>query len=250
MTWDPDFYNQTDLPGNSTRQVAVRLDYLNRTTDKSSPDYGDDSKAEFVKLDETDRVPAEWGFLPLKIKGSYLKGSEPHNITLTLMLGLQGSSDLNETSEAIPFVLDYHRPPGDEGHHVENRDLIIALPVTCGSIVILCVAVCLWNRKTRRIQLGNIMSRSRHGYTGRKARRMFTRGKKNDAAIRLDEHQSAPLYEYSDHAPPQMPRRDSDLGSLAGSPITPTFRDQDPAGGNNAFRDELRRQEEERRFQR
>ncbi|KFH45483.1 hypothetical protein ACRE_036640 [Hapsidospora chrysogenum ATCC 11550] len=266
VTWDPDFFNETESTGrNGTSAdlaISIRLDYLNRTTEKEAPDYSntDDFKdVGFAKLDETKTVPASWGFYPLKIKSSYLKGPRPHNITLTLLVNHNGSEVINKTSDAIPLVLDAHRPPEDQPSHVDSRDLAIALPITVGSILFLVFGVFLWNRKTRRIELGNVMSRNRHGYTGRKTRRLFHRRDKagvGAGAIRLqdNEPQSTPLYEYSDHAVPdtrRRPRRDSDLGSLVDSPVTPGFQDQNTVGNaGNAFRDELRRQDQQRRDER
>jgi len=253
VTWDPEYYNNTDIPipKNGTLEVSLRLDYFNRTRENTE-------EGELVKLDETERVPAHWGVYPLKIEGKHLKGFRPHNLTITLMTNVQGSADKNK-STALNVGVDKHRLPDPElSHGPNNRDLIIALPVVGGVIVFLLIGICLWNRKTRRIQLGNVMSRSRHGYTGRATRKLFNRsggaggrgaaGLKDDG-IHLETRD--PVFEYRDHVPPPGIRRDSDLGSLAGSPVTPDFDHQTRApGGGNAFRDELRRQDDERRNQR
>lgn len=239
MTWDPDFYNQTDsdIPSNTTLEISLRLDFFNRTRKNS-----EDGKWE--KLDDTNRVPAAWGMIPLPIKSSHLKGSSPHNLTITLMTNVKGSADKNESSK-MEVNLDGHKFPEPEPTKIpQQRELLIALPTTFGAIIFLVFGVFLWNRKTRRIQLGNIMSRSRHGYTGRKNRRMFHRNK--DEGLHLQAREASPVFEYQDHAPPTIPRRDSDLGSLAGSPVTANFQHQDTTGGGNAFRNEMRRQEQER----
>lgn len=125
----------------------------------------------------------------------------------------------------------------------KGQTLVIALPVTFGAIALLVVGLCLWNRKTRRIQLGNVMSRSRRGYTGRRTRNLLNR--KNDG-IQLGAPVSPPV-DYRDI--PERPRRDSEaLGSLSGSPVRAHFEEQDTTGGRrNAFRDEVGRQERERR---
>ena len=257
VTWDPDFFNSTnndDIPANSTIEISMRMDYLNRTSNKEAPSYNsleDWDDHDFQKLDETDRVPATWGVIPFHVKKQHFKGPSPHNITVTLFMNEKGSRDKNETSIALPLVLDKRtKPTGEENNDIENRDLVIALPVVFGSLLFMLIGVCLWNRKTRRIQLGNIMGRHRHGYTGRSKRRMG----KDGGSIRLEEQAAAPLYEYRDDAGPMAPERrrmssrDSDLGSLAGTPVTPNFEDQGTVGGQeNAFRDELRRQGEERR---
>lgn len=266
VTWDPDFFNDTDVAANTTLEISLRLEYLNRTANKEAPDYSDtdDWTTEgWAKLDQTKSVPAEWGYYPLYIGSKYFKGPDPHNVTITLLVSNNGSEVVNKTSDALPFVLDVHTPPDDGPTGIEHRDLVIALPVVFGSIIFLLIGVCIWNRKTRRIDLKNIMSRSsRNGYTGRKTRRLFNRrGDKDAGAIRLEDRGATgaeesraftdPLYEYTDYTDPAPPRRrdSNDLGSLAGSPVTPGFRDTDqPApGGANTFRDELRRQEDERR---
>lgn len=206
------------------------MDYLNKTSN------------EYVKLKHFDRVPAAWGFFSLYVDKKYLKGHKVNNVTLTLYEGTKGNLAENKTT-TIPIALT--KPELDNNGHgspsTKNHTLSIALPVVFGFIALMLVGVCLWNRKTRRIELGNIMSRNRHGYTGRKTRRMF-RGRK-DNGIQLAASEDVDPSEYRDV--PEMPRRDSDaLGSLANSPVDPSF----PSNGHsNAFRDELKRQELERR---
>lgn len=155
--------------------------------------------------------------------------------------------------------------------------LYIGLPTVLGFCVIMIFGVCLWNRQARKISLGNIMSRSRHGYgiaKGR-ARRMGRRDRKADN-IRLMDHLPEDQH-YRDEPQHQQPhgrgggdgggwgqqhtyhrqqnnseflghaRRDSDaLGSLAGTPKSANFPVTQPPQGGNAFREELERQRRER----
>ena len=232
MTWDPDYFNTTH--DNTTMEVAVRLDWLNETS------------GELVKLEDFSRVPAKWGFWPFTIESKYLK-EEHHNITLTLLSNEKHSTAKNTSTSLWLNVAKVQLPKNKPMTVPKGQTLTIALPTVFGAIIVLLVGGCLWNRKTRKIDLGNIMSRSRHGYSGRKTRRLF-RGRK-DNGIQLDTRGVNPSAEYRDEytdAPPR-PRRDSDaLGSLAGSPIDPHFQQQGTTGGTNAFRDELRRQELER----
>lgn len=243
MTWDPDYYNKTessDPKGSNATDVriALRIDFFNRTKQ-------DKPEGEWAKLDELNSVPASWGFSTLEVKSSYLKGESPHNVSITLLRSINGTDD---STRSTSFNATFERPqapsPDSDHHKIDNQDLVIALPVTFGSIILLCVAVCLWNRKTRRINIGNIMSRNRHGYKpGRGAtHRMFNRNK--DESIHLQDRSRSPVFEYHDHVAP-APRRDSDLGSLAGSPVATTF-DHNDTGRSNAFRDELRRQQDQR----
>ncbi|OAQ66842.1 hypothetical protein VFPPC_08351 [Pochonia chlamydosporia 170] len=238
VTWDPDYYNNTQTARlNTTYSVTLRVDYLNTTT----------NKYEHLETLENS-VPAKWGYFSFFVDGKYLHGQKrSNNITITLMGHVQGSLDYNNRTTPLPVVVS--NPPLDPtapSNAPKGKTLTIALPVTFGVIALLLVGGCLWNRKTRHIKLGNIMSRSRHGYTGRKTRNVFSRSRK-DNGIQLDTAPlSPPPIDYRDV--PERPRRDSEaLGSLTGSPVRGTFEEPGSTGGRNAFRDEVRRQERERR---
>lgn len=238
VTWDPDYYNKTSFKTNTTYEITVRLDYLNRTSN------------EWVKLESFDdnRVPASWGFWPLKVKKDYLMGEKTNNITITLLSAPQGSNDKN-SSIALPVV--FQKPALPQNSKTElptGHTLSIALPLAFGCFVFIVVGLFMWNRKSRRIELGNIMSRSRHGYNGRKARRNIFHSRKDVGSVQLhnaDDHLADGDY----HDAPIPARRDSEaLGSLAGTPIHETFDQQGTSGGHrNAFRDEMARQNQERR---
>ena len=229
--------------------MAVRLEYLNTTSN------------EMVLLDTFERVPAAWGFRAWKVDRSFLKGKRLNNVTIALHASVKGSYEVTNKTAPLPVAitdpdLDHTTPsPVPKGD-----TLVIALPVVFGTIALLVVGLCIWNRKTRRIDLGNIMSRSRRsrGYDGRSRRRdLFRRGggAAKDNGIQLDAAPMSPPphggdHYYSDELPPAgRPRGDSDgLGSLAGSPVDPTFERQGTTGaGRNAFRDEVARQERQRR---
>lgn len=231
VTWDPDYFNKTN--DNTPWQIAVRLDWWNRTAE------------EFQKFKTFDTVPAKWGYWPFRVESKYLMGHAENNITLTLYSNVNGSSEKTNT-DALPLVLSKPKLPDNPDPTPNRKALVIALPVAFGTIILLLIGGCLWNRKTRRIELGNIMSRNRHGYTGRKERRIFRSRKDN--GIQLDTSADEPLPgEYRDADSSDFPRRDSDaLGSLAGSPVDPNFQQYGTTGGPNAFRDEMRRQERER----
>ncbi|KAL7787403.1 hypothetical protein V8C37DRAFT_390614 [Trichoderma ceciliae] len=237
ITWDPDYYNKTSFKSNTTYEITVRLDYLNKTSN------------EWVKLEsyDKDRVPASWGFWPLQVTKDMLKGEKTNNVTITLLAAPQGTNDKN-SSIAIPVAFQNPSLPKNSDPQVpKGRTLSIALPLAFGCIVFIVVGIFMWNRKTRRIELGNIMSRSRHGYSGRKTRRNIFRSKKDVGSIQLhnaDDHLSDGDY----HDAPIPARRDSEaLGSLAGTPTHETFEQQGTTGDHrNAFRDEMARQNQER----
>lgn len=239
VTWDPDYYNKTGVKtSNSTYEITVRLDFLNKTSN------------EFVKLKtfDQDRVPTSWGVFPLKVTGDMLKGQKTNNVTITLQVAPRGSKDSNSSIPLHVAFQDPALPSNPEPQVPKGRTLSIALPVALGSVLFIVIGVFLWNRSARRIHLGSIMGRSRHGYSGRKARRNLFRGQKDAASIQLhnaDDHLSDGEY----HDAPISGRRDSEaLGSLAGTPVHENFDGQGTRGGaRNAFRDELDRQHQERR---
>uniref|UniRef100_A0A8H7N7F0 Uncharacterized protein n=1 Tax=Bionectria ochroleuca TaxID=29856 RepID=A0A8H7N7F0_BIOOC len=239
VTWDPDYYNKTEdkIDANTTVLISLRLDYFNRTTQ-------DQPEGSWTKLTELDKVPAAWGFSLLEVKNDYFQGQSPYNLTVTLMRHLNNSGVVT-SSTAFNLTLERSRPtPQKVKHKIDNQDLIIALPVTFGSIVFLLIGICLWNRKTRRIQIGNIMGRRARGYQPGvgSARRMFG-GRNKDEGIRLQDRSESPVFEYRDQ-PSSHNRHDSDLGSLVGTPVSTTFKGA--TARSNPFRDEIRRQDEHR----
>lgn len=148
--------------------------------------------------------------------------------------------------------------------------LYIGLPVILGFCLIMVCGVCMWNRKTRTIGLGNVMSRGRRGYGVAKSRAkrmtmtMKGGGRKKQAMhnmrMQMDNLPEEQLYrdepqqfdgrrDYQYDADARevrmgVPaRRDSDLGSLAGTPTNEQFPRQQ---GSNAFREEMERQRRER----
>jgi hypothetical protein len=231
VTWDPDFFNTTgeSLHENTTIDISVRIEYLNTTRNVN----------EWVKLETSDKTrPATHGFWPFKVESKHLKGKSTNQIRLQLLTSRYGSAEKVPVEGFDGYPLKVENP-GWSDHKPSpapsNRDLIIALPVALGSVALLVLGVCLWNRKTRRISLGNISTRARRGYSSHRFR------KANGMGL---EPVTPEAPDYRDFELPTVPagRRDSDLGSLAGSPTTDSFQHQ-----GNAFRDEISRQNEQRR---
>ena len=131
-----------------------------------------------------------------------------------------------------------------------GQALYIALPAVFG-FVVLCVAGGFWwNRKARVVGLGNVMGRRRGYGVGKSRRQRLGMGKKG--AIQLQERgvavEGGKETSFRDDAwEAEQGRRirDSDLGSLANTPTRPEFGD---GAGGNVFRDEIRRQDGERRL--
>ncbi|KAG6007980.1 hypothetical protein E4U21_005214 [Claviceps maximensis] len=232
VTWDPDWFNRTEQF--STHYVSLRINYFNETT-------GQQSDRDI--LDQA--YPTSYGFLPFKVESRYLKGHRSNNVTFQLVgHEIQNTTAPTNSTVELPIVITTAPlDPTPPTPVPDGQTLLIALPVTFAAIVLLLIGVCLWNRQTRRIQLGNVMGRSRRGYTGRRTRDFFNR---KGRGIRLDAEPASPTNGY--HDSPNRPRRDSDaLGSLTGSPVRADFEQQGTRGGQNTFRDEVGRQERERR---
>lgn len=237
VTWDPIFFNKTgEAKKNATAlDITVRLDYRNK------------NDTAWVLLKKYEKVPAQFGFFTLPITKELHK-YKTTNVTITLLTSPFGHTNVKEVPHKLPIVIKDPANPEDSKTELPTGiKLAIALPVIFGGIFILLIGVCLWNRKTRRIQLGNIMSRSRDGYSGRRERRQRFDNSLNTGGIQLDNGPLSPPADGYRDEPPTRPRRDSDgLGSLAGSPVDGSFEQQGTTGGRNAFRDEMARQHAER----
>lgn len=236
MTWDPDFYNSSAVTAsNTTVEVALRIEYFNTT------DHAD----EWVKLETHNRVPAAWGFTPFKVEDKHRKGHKTNDVRIQLQRYTMGSDEITNSTEFLPFFIEEPAwSDKDTSPEPSHRDLMIALPVALGSVFFIVLGVCLWNRKTRKISLSGL---GRTGYTGRRSRK--EQGIPLQDSFRRDESPDVPDYRDYELEPPVAGRRDSDLGSLAGSPTTAVGDSwqQERAAGGNSFRDEIARQNDERK---
>lgn len=199
-------------------------------------------------------TPAAFGFFPWEAVDKYRQGRTYNNVTLTLYFGPRNLTEKYRGEHSLPLALtkqDMFKPRKDK--LPKGATLALALGISLGGLALIILAVCFWNRDARRIQLGNVMSRSRHGYNGREQRRgAFGRARKDngiqlDNAIIHDEPLESPPLRNNYRDAPDQGRRDSDaLGSLAGSPVRANFEPQGTTGGRNAFREEMDRQHVER----
>lgn len=264
MTWDSSVINGT--------KVNLIGTYINATTGEA----GDQAFT-------SDDIRKSWGYYAFTPSSSMLKKGTGKAVNISITMNVLASDEETVTKTYTgPTVLVTKTPT----YHQKSPSLpkgaalYIGLPVIFGFCLIMVCGVCIWNRKSRKIGLGNIMSRGRHGYGVAKsrARRMTMRGSKKQkmaANIRMmdqvpeeemyrDEprveqkqyHREEPRQQQQqqfkfnldeDHSwrgPQGDARRDSDaLGSLAGTPTSEQFPRQQ---GGNAFRDELERQRQER----
>jgi hypothetical protein len=188
------------------------------------------------------------GYFPWTIDSAWMKGMSSNNITLFINLDSpifgQLKSYPGPTVEVANPIPDYYHPgktPAPTG-----ESLYIALPTVFGFVLVCVCGGFIWNRKHRKIGLGNVMGR-RKGYgVGKSQSQRLGLGKKKAGAIQLREQELTARGQYRDvpveredgsrttgHA-----SADSDaLGSLAGTPTEER---------TNYFRDEMRRQEQHR----
>ncbi|TQV98478.1 hypothetical protein V2A60_007784 [Cordyceps javanica] len=243
LTWDPKHYaNQL----NQSYFLTVQVKQQNRTT------------KEWVFLSDFDhvQVPAKQGYFPFAVTDSLLDGHDTNNITVTLQSRLNSTiGDPDTVTDAYPLtVAKFKYPATAPNRGVAGQTLTIALPVVFGTILLLVVGLCLWNRKTRRIHLGDIMPRkSTRGYSGRAERRRRMFGSSSAAAATDADHDIQLGNGFPDDGPDyrDVPARGGDrhrdsLDSLEPSPVHDSFQQQGTTGGRNAFRDEMARQRNER----
>lgn len=257
VTWDSSALNSS--------KVTVVGTYLNATTGEA----GDDAFT-------ADELKGSWSYYAWTPNKGYLShgNGKAVNITLTLK-ELSSDGDTATATHAGPTVLVTKAPTYHQSDPSlpKGAALYIGLPVIFGFCLIMICGVCAWNRKSRHIGIGNIMSRGRHGYGIAKSRaKRMTRSmkpgrNKERANIRMmdnlpedqmyrDEPQhfdGRADYDYDADARevrmgghgPGHARRDSDgLGSLAGTPTSEHFPRQQ---GGNVFRAEMERQQRDRR---
>jgi hypothetical protein len=184
-----------------------------------------------------------WGFVSWKIQSDWLKSQPSNNVTFYITA--QGGRSVSGPTVMIttsPIASSSHAPtPAPKG-----KELYIALPAVGGFIILCVCGGFIFNRKQRKIGLGNVMGR-RQGYGVRKSHRQRLGLSKKSGAIQLREQELRADGQYRDlpieqeaKAPGHI-RGDSD--GLASLVATPT--EEAPRGGN-VFRDEMRRQEHER----
>ncbi|KAH8655171.1 hypothetical protein BX600DRAFT_469227 [Xylariales sp. PMI_506] len=242
--WDASYFSAPNMT------VVVLGNYFNSTTG-----------AIISQAFASEKMPASWGFWAKAIDSSVMQGSSGVNISVQLA-ALNVTSGQNSQILQGPTILFTNKPTAQptRASLPEGAALYIGLPVILGFVIICLCGLCLWNRKHRRIELGNVMSRTRHGLgLGKLPRpgRSSRRDRKAAERVQLMEREIAAEggQVYQDdpfHSPIGIPRRDSDaLGSLAGTPIEDRRMDfhrpstRDDQDRSNVFRDELKRQRDD-----
>ncbi|KAI1319645.1 hypothetical protein F5Y16DRAFT_390690 [Xylariaceae sp. FL0255] len=236
FTWDPNYFNSSV----SNTSIQIVGNFVNETTGETN-----------LHAFNSSTIQAGWGFWTMPVTSDLLRYQGSQNISVTLF----ALTDKKITKQG-PVITVRNRPgyAPNHGGTPSGKALTIALPTVFGFVLLCVIGGCLWNRKARRIELGNVMSRSRQfGGLGSSGKSRFRRAKRAEQRIQLMEREvradGGEVYRDMPE-PPARPRRDSgDLGSLAGTPTDERqmrFPNKDVAPSGNAFRDELKRQHDER----
>lgn len=246
VKWDPHFFNST----NTTVRLAGF--YNANDTDEAF---------------SSDPMAAGWGFYRWPITANLYQSKHKSAVNITLRIAaLPAGSAAKWFPGPVVHVMPSPTPLQEPTKAPSGPALYIGLPTVLGFVALCVVGGCIWNAKKRRIGLGNVMSRGRHGYGVAKSRRqrIFGKGRGKGQQIRLMEREVDGQQEYRDEPrrdewsgraanPEDRPRRDSDaLGSLAGTPTTdrfdfsrPGFQNAKNGGHLNVFRQEMDRQKKE-----
>ncbi|KAI0975147.1 hypothetical protein F4678DRAFT_318762 [Xylaria arbuscula] len=247
VTWDPNYFK------GSNSSVRIVGNYINKTTGDvmtESPTFTGNTTL------------SHFGFTTITITSGQLKYQGSQNVSLS-MIAVVGDQMVNK--QGPYFKITTVPGPVAEAHHglPKSAAAYIAVPIIFGLIVAAAIGTCLYNRHQRRIQLPSVMGRNYPvGKTRRSVRsRLGLGGRKKSAKanerIQLMERevQAEGGDVYRDLPDPaSRPRRDSDaLGSLAGTPTEDRHMElgrpgagAGPDATGNTFRDELKRQENER----
>lgn len=123
-----------------------------------------------------DKIPNRYGVYGWKPPKNVLHGREPTNVTLVLRTWYKDSDDEDaefKSNEYIGPTLLINNKMGPTLQGVtrpQNQELYIALPILTFVAVLLIGGTFCYNRSIRRIDVGNVMSRKRHGHGLRKSR--------------------------------------------------------------------------------
>lgn len=172
MTWDPKWFTNETSVAKEPVQVSLEAHRLGE-----SREIGD------KRWQTKDKIPLRYGVFGWKPPKNVLHGREPANVTLIMRTYYKDSDDEDaqfKNYEYVgPTVLVEKKPgPGYKGMtKPENQELYIALPVISIAVLTVVLGIFCYNRNLRRIGVGNVMSRKRHGFGLRKSnKKLFGRG--------------------------------------------------------------------------
>ncbi len=166
-------------------------------------------------------LAAGWSFYAWTVDKALLNGASSQGVNISIAMSYLSSGNVS-THLTGPVVRvsnpePYRQKPAELP---QGAALYIGLPCIVGFIAIMLVGTCIWNRRTRAIGLGNIMSRSRFGDIGagfgrskgygiRKSRRQRV------GAVHLDSKDAIRLQKREVRAPGEASNRGAGAGGNA-----------------------------------
>ena len=224
VTWDTSFFSEK----NGTVQVLAN--YVN-------------ASGGGLQAYHSDFTENSLGYISWTIDSAWLKGQPFQNVTLIIVPWNPTTSE--PVSVDGPIVMITNSPAPEPYRQApakapEGASLYIALPIVFVFVILCVCGGFILNRRHRTIGLGNVMGRRKgYGVGKSKSQRLGLR-KQKPRPIELRVQGLSSDGQYRD-APEdggrRNGRRDSDLGSLAGSPTEER---------TNYFRDEIQRQKQSR----
>ncbi|KAK0630068.1 hypothetical protein B0T17DRAFT_527441 [Bombardia bombarda] len=196
ITWDPTFFtNNTAIPVNTTSLKIIGF-YTNGTANTTTSEAF-----------SSPPLPIKNGFYPWPVMNDIIMSQDPSlpavNITLKLVpVPVNASDPLPPQSDWIVGpthkVMWRPRVPRHRSGAPDDHALYIGLPTFFGVMLLLVLGTTCWNRRARRVTIGNIMSRSRHAGYSRlsKRRREKLLGKDRP---RRDSGQDIGLMDHQEH---------------------------------------------------
>jgi Ykl077w/Psg1 (Pma1 Stabilization in Golgi) len=225
--------------------IQVLIDYVNQTV----------AGQQAFESSRTDNV---LGFVSITMNKDWLQGASWNNLTLRL---IAATTDGESAKFLSGPLVQLGKKPGEHlpAYSTPTKapsklGLIIGLPVAFVIVGLLTFGLWWSVRKQRHIGIGNVMSRSRHGYGSRKSRRQRLGGKKGGIRLGDEDIFNANVEGgFKDEVEMQGRMKntkggqrrdfDEDLGDLVDTPHNERFGDDRDDG--NAFRREIQRQQKQ-----
>ncbi|KAI9849075.1 MAG: hypothetical protein M1838_000276 [Thelocarpon superellum] len=140
---------------------------------------------------ESPKTENNYGFISVTMDDNWRQGNSMNNLTFT-MVELDPTADARAKTIGGPTVALIQKPPtypqpSPPTQAPNKLGLMVGLPVTLGSLVMIMLCLYVSTRKTRRIGLGNVMGRRRGYGVGKSRRQRLRTGRVRGGAIRLSD---------------------------------------------------------------
>ncbi|KAL2263553.1 hypothetical protein VTK26DRAFT_6289 [Humicola hyalothermophila] len=162
ITWDPEYFD----PANATvRILGFYATNTNTNASSKNPELEEPiSPEEEEEAFSSDTFPATWGFYQWRVEKSILSSKKLQSANITIrMVALLRESDravwLDGPTVTVAAKKKAGGPPRKTREH-DSDALYIALPLVLTTALLILVCVSVWNRGTRRIDIGELMRAS------------------------------------------------------------------------------------------